>query len=89
VAEASLTVDVWPNPFRGAAEVTLTLAEASDATVGVYDVLGRQVALLHEGALRAGAHTFRLDGGGLPAGVYVVRVEGGGTLAARTVTLLR
>ena len=40
----------------------------------VYDVLGRRVALLHEGMLGAGRHAFGLDGGALPAGVYVVRV---------------
>ena len=33
---------VSPNPFRGEAAVTLTLGTASEATVALYDVLGRR-----------------------------------------------
>jgi hypothetical protein len=66
--------------------------------VALYDVLGRRVGLLHDGALPAGSHTFRLDGRGLPAGVYVVKAlaetedpAGRGTVWSSTqrVTLLR
>jgi hypothetical protein len=87
-AEA-LRLSVSPNPFRGEATVTVTLTEPGEVAAGVYDVLGRRVALLHEGTLEVGSHAFALDGADLPAGVYVVRVHAGGTVAARTVTLLR
>jgi hypothetical protein len=87
---------VSPNPFRGAAAVTLALGAPAEAvTVALYDVLGRRVAVLARGRLDGGAHTFALDGSVLPAGVYVVRVALGGAsgagpaVAARTVTLLR
>jgi hypothetical protein len=80
---------VWPNPFRGVAGVTLVLPAAGAVTVGLYDVLGRRVALLHEGTLEAGEHAFRLDGRMLPAGVYVMRAAAGGLVVTRAVTLLR
>jgi hypothetical protein len=82
-------VSVWPNPSRVAAEVTVVLAEAGAVTVALYDVLGRRVALVHEGALEAGEHTLVLDGAALPAGVYVVRVETGASVVARRLTLVR
>src|SRR5690606_3825372 len=44
-----------PNPTTGHAEVTLAVAAAQAVTVAVYDALGRRVALLHEGAMAAGA----------------------------------
>jgi hypothetical protein len=85
----AVRLSVLPNPFRSEAAVTLTLAEPAEVTVGVYDVLGRRVALLHEDARSSGPHAFRLNGRGLPAGVYVVRATAGGTVATRTVTRLR
>lgn len=63
----------YPNPSRGNVTVPLLPAEASDVRVVVYDVLGRQVAVLAEGRVDTGRHTFTLDGGVLPAGLYVVR----------------
>jgi hypothetical protein len=82
-------VAVRPNPFRNEATVTVTLAAPGTVTAAVYDVLGRRVALLHEGALEAGLHTFRLDGQGFPPGVYVVRAEAGGVVATRRLTRVR
>src|SRR5690606_23492083 len=86
---ASLGVEVVPNPARGAAVVALTLPQPGAVSASVYDVLGRRVALLHEGPLAAGRHALALDGASLPPGVYVVRVAAGGEVAARTVTVLR
>lgn len=66
----------YPNPFREAATLTLALPEAQPVRVALYDVLGRQVALLHDGAAPAGTLTMQVDGAGLASGVYVVRAEG-------------
>jgi hypothetical protein len=82
-------LEVRPNPFRGAATVTLTLPEPSEVTVALFDALGRRVALLHEGPLAAGRHAFALDGGALPAGVYVVRATAGAAMHATRVTVAR
>ncbi|HLT46497.1 MAG TPA: T9SS type A sorting domain-containing protein, partial [Rubricoccaceae bacterium] len=83
-----LGLEVHPNPSRGEATVTLTLARPSEVEVAVYDVLGRRVAAVASGPYPAGTHGVPLAAGPLPAGVYVVRVAAGGTVAARTVTLL-
>ncbi|HYE96864.1 MAG TPA: T9SS type A sorting domain-containing protein, partial [Rubricoccaceae bacterium] len=71
-----LTLAVAPNPARGAAAVTLTLARAARVEVAVYDALGRRVAWLRDGVLAAGPHRFTLDRAGLPPGVYFVRAQG-------------
>jgi photosystem II stability/assembly factor-like uncharacterized protein len=92
---AGMPLMVTPNPFREATEVRLTLAEPSETTVALYDVLGRRVALLHEGPLDAGRHAFALapgsgaDSVGLPPGVYVVHVTAGRARVAQAVTRLR
>jgi hypothetical protein len=80
---------VHPNPSAGAATVALTLAEAGEVRVSVVDVLGREVAVLHEGALAAGEHRLGFDGSVLRAGVYVVRATGSGIAVTQRVTLVR
>jgi flagellar hook assembly protein FlgD len=65
------------------------LPEAADVRASVYDVLGRQVVVLHDGRLAAGTHRFAFDGASLPAGVYLVRVESGSDQLTERITLLR
>ncbi len=87
-AEARL--DVYPNPAADAATVVLTLpSAASAAEVAVFDVLGRRVAVLHEGPLAAGKHRFALDAAALPSGVYLVRATGGSIARSHRITVLR
>ncbi len=88
-AQAEPTLSAYPNPVRGAATVSLTLAEPLEVRVAVYDVLGREVAMLHAGPLPAGEHALSFESAGLPAGLYLVRAEGGGFSAARRVTVVQ
>ncbi len=77
----------FPNPFRDAAALTLTVPEGlGRLRVAVYDVLGREVAVLADGVLAPGEHPLVLDGSGLAAGVYLVRLETGG--GAKTLKLI-
>ncbi|HYE96906.1 MAG TPA: T9SS type A sorting domain-containing protein [Rubricoccaceae bacterium] len=79
----------YPNPFATSAALTLAVARAQAVRVALYDALGREVAVLHEGLIPAGERAFAVDGTGLPSGVYVVRAEGEAFTAARRVVLLR
>lgn len=80
---------VYPNPARGAATVALTLAEASEVRVVVYDVLGRTVAVLADGPFGTGEHTLSFEVTERPSGVYVVRVESGAFTGVQRVMVLR
>jgi hypothetical protein len=85
-----VTIVVAPNPIASAGSVTLTLTSATtDSRVGVYDVLGRQAALLHAGPLPAGVSRFELDVDALRAGVYVVRVVAGGEASSAPFSVVR
>ena len=72
-AAGAVALAVGPNPAGSSAAVTLTLVEASQVVVTVYDLLGRAVAVPLQGGLAAGAHRAALDVSGLAPGVYVVR----------------
>lgn len=80
----------YPNPFNPQTQFTLQLPEAQAITVGVYDVLGRQVAQLHDGILAGQtAHTFTFDAAGQPSGTYLIQVAGETFHQNRMVTLLK
>ena len=67
----------YPNPFNPQTRFTLSVKEAQEVSIAVYDLLGREKARLHEGLLDANeTHTFAIDGTGWPSGLYVYRVSG-------------
>ena len=80
---------VGPNPVRGAGTVTFRLGAEADVRVAVYDVLGREVAVLAEGAYGAGPHRAPFDAAAFPAGAYVVRLAVGGEAHTARVTVVR
>lgn len=79
---------VTPNPVRGKAALTFSLAAAAEARLSLYDISGRRVATLFEGAARAGDNEVSADLT-FPAGVYVVELEAGGEAATAKVVIAR
>lgn len=69
---------VSPQPARGATRVRFDVTRAERVRLVVYDVLGREVAVLVDDVQAVGAHEATFDAAGLRSGVYVVRREGGG-----------
>lgn len=67
---------VSPNPLRGPGTVSVTVRQSQPVTAAVYNVLGQQVATLHDGPLPAQTPTTLRLGSALSSGVYFLRVEG-------------
>ena len=80
---------VYPNPFNPQARFTLEMAEAQSVRISVFDLLGREIRVLHDGSLAAGSTGFVIDGAGLPSGLYVLRAAGESFTTSRRMTLLR
>lgn len=71
----------YPNPFNPMTTIQYTLAEAGNVSVKVYDILGRQVAILEEGVKFAGMHSVVWNGANSASGMYFyhIKYEGSGT----------
>jgi hypothetical protein len=78
-----------PNPARTSARALVEVAEGGPARIALFDVLGREVAVLADGELAAGAHEVSLDTARLAPGVYVVRVQMPRGVAAQRLTVVR
>lgn len=84
----------FPNPFGPMTTISYALPADSHVRLGVYDVAGREVALLENGVRSEGPHEFRwdgteADGEPLATGVYFVRLAAGGEVRNSKVVLVR
>ncbi|MEM1041497.1 MAG: PQQ-dependent sugar dehydrogenase [Bacteroidota bacterium] len=94
VATASATADgfalaAFPTPFAEQTTVQYTLDASGPVRLAVYDVLGREVAVLADGQAEAGTHEAVFEAAGLPSGVYLLQLDAGRRAAVQTVTLTR
>ncbi len=80
----------YPNPFNPTTNIQFDLAKAANVSLTVFDVTGRQVAMLLDNEnLGAGVHTLNFDATGLSSGVYFSRLDMGGTSMTRKMVLLK
>ena len=84
----------YPNPFNPSTTIAFELPVAGGVSLTVFDLLGREIAMLYRGDLPAGAHSLQWDGkneGGLGvgSGVYIYRLEANGFVQSRKMTLVK
>ncbi len=79
----------YPNPFNPETVVSGQWTADSFVRLAVYDVLGREVAVLANGRYPAGRYSFTFDGSRLASGVYFYRLTAGTYSAVRTMLLVR
>ena len=92
----------YPNPFNPVTRIKFTVGGGASAerdavgggpsshtTLAVYDLLGREVAVLVDGKKPAGRYEVEFDGSRLPSGVYVYRLSAGASMDTRRMLLLK
>ena len=77
LVEAFYLSAVYPNPFNPQTQLSLMVKRAQHVTVSVYDVLGRQVAVLFAGEMAPEqARSLVFEANALPSGTYVIQAVG-------------
>jgi hypothetical protein len=87
----------YPNPFNPTTSIGYSVgvvdgqspAASSHVRIAVYDLLGREVAVLLDGQKAAGTYHVEFDGGRLSSGVYIYRLTAGGYVETKRMILLR
>lgn len=74
VSGYSLTQN-YPNPFNPATKISYTLPEASEISLKVFDILGKEITTLYSGKQNAGKHTIDFKPENLSSGTYIYRLE--------------
>ena len=79
----------YPNPFNPSTKIGFKIPEAGFASLKVYDVAGREVAVLMNGKREAGEYTAQLDARNLPSGVYFYTLRSGGFVDTKKMLLMK
>ncbi|MBI4417814.1 MAG: T9SS type A sorting domain-containing protein [Ignavibacteriales bacterium] len=79
----------FPNPFNPSTTIRFDVPVRTRVRLAVYDILGREVAVLRDEVLEANSYDVVLDGGKLASGVYFVRMTAPQVVQTRKVVLVR
>lgn len=73
-----------PNPFNPSTVISYQLPAVSVVNLRVFDLLGRERAILISRVQEAGTHLVSFSGENLPSGVYFCRLSAGGETTSRS-----
>ncbi len=88
VASSSLMQN-YPNPFNPTTTIEFALDRSRNISLRVYDLMGKEVAVLAQGVHPAGVHHVTFSGENLSGGLYLYRLEYDGFSETRRMVLLK
>ena len=79
----------YPNPFNPTTNIKYTIPKAGITTLKIFDVLGREVAVLVNELKQPGVYTADFDASQLASGIYFYRIESGDFSAVKKMMLVK
>lgn len=79
----------FPNPFNPSTEIRFSVGKTSNVALVLYDMLGREIAVLMYETLAPGSYRYNLNATGLASGTYVYELRAGDVQIAKKMTLLK
>ncbi|MDP4190619.1 MAG: T9SS type A sorting domain-containing protein [Bacteroidota bacterium] len=65
----------YPNPFNPSTTISFSMPEPGLAMLKIYDITGKEVAILVNDELAAGNHSYSWNSGSLASGIYIYRIS--------------
>ncbi|MEK7263364.1 MAG: T9SS type A sorting domain-containing protein, partial [Bacteroidota bacterium] len=80
----------YPNPFNPQTTIGFSLLAVSNVTLKVYDILGKEIAVLIDNEKKeAGRYTVPFDGTNVPSGMYLCKLTSGNASSVRKMLLIK
>jgi hypothetical protein len=79
----------YPNPFNSSTSISFELPVASEVSLKIFDLSGREVSSLVNGHLSSGEHQIEWKADGLASGIYFMKLEAGNFQLTKKLLLLR
>ena len=79
----------YPNPFNPTTVISYQLAELCHVSLRIYDILGREIALLVDEQKSAGTYSYSWNATNIPSGLYFYRLQAGPFIGTKKLILLK
>ncbi len=79
----------YPNPFNPSTTIAYELPRQGNVSLRVYDMMGREVALVVDEHQSAGRHQVTFHADGLPSGTYLYRIQSNSFSDRKKMVLLK
>ncbi len=79
----------YPNPFNPSTTIRFSLPKSQEVTLRVFDISGKEVALLISGKVTGGNNSIKFNAGNLPSGIYIYRLEAGNFIQSKKMILIK
>jgi hypothetical protein len=79
----------YPNPFNPTTKISYSVANKSDVSLKVYDVLGKEVATLVNTTKDAGNYEVNFNASDLASGLYIYKLTAGNFVSTKKMMLLK
>jgi hypothetical protein len=79
----------YPNPFNPSTSIKYSVSSMQYVRLTVYDMLGREVAILVDGERNAGEHSVNFNAEGFSSGTYIYRLQAESFIATKKMVLLK
>ena len=79
----------YPNPFNPSTMISFALQTPSNVKLSIFDMAGKELAVLVNSNLKAGDHTFDWNASGLSSGTYFYRLSVNGEQIVKQMQLVK
>ena len=79
----------YPNPFNPMTKIKFDIPKAFNTKLAVYDILGKEVAVLVNENLKAGSYEVDFSAADFPSGAYFYRITAEGFTETKKMVLLK
>jgi hypothetical protein len=88
-AETFSLAQNYPNPFNPTTTIRFSIPKKSAVKITVFDILGKEIAIVAEKEYSRGVHELGFDGSNLSSGIYFYRLEADGFSETKKMILVK
>lgn len=79
----------YPNPFNPITKISYSIPSNGFVTLKIYDILGREIALLVDKEQTVGFYSVEFNANNFPSGIYIYVLKSGKQISSKKMVLLK
>jgi len=79
----------YPNPFNNETKITYTIAHPGIASLKVFDLQGKEVAVVFNQFVASGTYSATIKASNIPSGMYIYKLESEGFVVTKRLVVMK